>query len=896
RDKARIWREDLFLEKQQEEYPVKPVKPPLIFKTVSGASETAHEAILMKTIVMTCGKRAKFTPHCCLIKYYLVDVLPVDLPLLIGRHDLANLGVKLNVRSLDTKVDHDERLRSAMLRYCAIIDGMITTNNAEGRGTTYDDVFDKEGKPQEKHVFEVFWERRDTDEVIKNRKLTPYAKDEWKKRWKRLKRSHDYWLQHDVSKVGRLPPEDGEDLDEFCKVIEETRLRDVHEKKTDAKTPAVKRLKWGRMTPDYIPKKEVDKEKVLAFGAHWKQKKLRRCYIYNTLTPVDKYDGLKGENIMHFADEVDDDTDDDARLEVKAVTTQSDDARTEKMTPEQIDNIIEGVQLSELTKAMGDGFVEVLEEVADEIPNVKSKDITELVFEDLFSGLRETPASVEPFRVELSDAKKTISIPFRNIRRDWKTEIYQQLMDLKDRKIIKKSSTSYHCATVIVPKKTAPAHFQRCLNELLHDIIGANQSDGSIGKSRNHKIILKAHNTIWGKRTSRYNCLTRKKFLNGSKKVTKAVGYVDVGKEKDDMFKDAFSREIQKSFWAEKNWSQGHSQVGVKEGGTDIDKHTMKRMIKEISWILACCPTKIQEPLNLWRKDTDSCGFRAAPSSSGFKKSKGKSEYLPPVVLVIREANSRVGNSFRLEPRDLVRGVHLDEVEGVEVDWPCPSSGSCPPGGDTSAPVLPKRGQAANHKCATVASGRGSIAKRGSRTWGGEMCLPMFQVPKPDGTQRPIYDLRQVNSRLVTPRFHLRRDVSPHVPGAKARWNSASNLRPEAGELSARHPEVSLKDIKGVNVMSAGSWKSLGPQKVQYRADVRKRTAYIKCKLCGMSIITMGVQAKQSAYWIVKEYYEGCYLHGSALGHFMSVEDPTLTLVEFEEAAACGKRRYSQRE
>ncbi|GKT32278.1 hypothetical protein ADUPG1_002257, partial [Aduncisulcus paluster] len=61
RDKARIWREDLFLEKQQEEYPVIPVKPPLIFKTVSGASETAHEAIFMKTIVMTCGKRAKYT-------------------------------------------------------------------------------------------------------------------------------------------------------------------------------------------------------------------------------------------------------------------------------------------------------------------------------------------------------------------------------------------------------------------------------------------------------------------------------------------------------------------------------------------------------------------------------------------------------------------------------------------------------------------------------------------------------------------------------------------------------------------------------------------------------------------------------------------------------------------
>ncbi|GKT18865.1 hypothetical protein ADUPG1_004278, partial [Aduncisulcus paluster] len=253
---------------------------------------------------------------------------------------------------------------------------MITTSNAEGRGTAYDDVFDKEGKPQEKRVYEVFWERRDTDEVIKNIKLTPYAKAEWKKRWKRLKRSHDYWMQHDVSKVGRLPPEDGEDLDEFCKVIEKTRQRDGHKKQTDAKTPVVKRLQWGRMTPDYIPTKEADKEKILTFGAHWKYKKLRRCY--NTLKPVDKYEELKGERVLYFADEVDEDTDDDAKLEVKAVTTQSDDARTEKMTPERIDSIIEGAQLSELTKAMGDGFVEVLEEVADEIPNVKSKDITEL--------------------------------------------------------------------------------------------------------------------------------------------------------------------------------------------------------------------------------------------------------------------------------------------------------------------------------------------------------------------------------------------------------------------------------------------------------------------------------------------------------------------------------------
>ncbi|GKT32449.1 hypothetical protein ADUPG1_002280, partial [Aduncisulcus paluster] len=247
-----------------------------------------------------------------------------------------------------------------------------------------------------------------------------------------------------VSKVGKLPPEDGETLDEFCEVIEKT--RHVQDKKTDATTPAVKKLKWGRMTPDYVPEKEADRRKVFAFGEHWEHKRLRRCY--NTLTPIEEYRDAECENVGRFAEEeVTDEADDDAKVEVKAVTAKSDDARTEKMTPERIDSIIEGAQLSELTKAMGDGFVEVLEEVADEIPNVKSKDITELgeiipsvnhddcylkaivaiirVFEDLFSGLRETPASVEPFKVELSDPKKTISIPYRNIRRDWKTEIYQ---------------------------------------------------------------------------------------------------------------------------------------------------------------------------------------------------------------------------------------------------------------------------------------------------------------------------------------------------------------------------------------------------------------------------------------------------------------------------------------
>ncbi|GKT31270.1 hypothetical protein ADUPG1_005816, partial [Aduncisulcus paluster] len=76
-----------------------------------------------------------------------------------------------------------------------------------------------------------------------------------------------------------------------------------------------------------------------------------------------------------------------------------------------------------------------------------------LVVGDLFSGLDEYPANVGKFRIELSDPDVVVSEPFRRIRRDWSQEIYEQLIDMERKKVIRPSTTEFHCATVIVPKK-----------------------------------------------------------------------------------------------------------------------------------------------------------------------------------------------------------------------------------------------------------------------------------------------------------------------------------------------------------------------------------------------------------------------------------------------------------
>ncbi|GKT34155.1 hypothetical protein ADUPG1_002753, partial [Aduncisulcus paluster] len=72
--------------------------------------------------------------------------------------------------------------------------------------------------------------------------------------------------------------------------------------------------------------------------------------------------------------------------------------------------------------------------------------------EDLFDDIDDTPASVEPFRVELLDETRSVAEPYRQIRRDWKHEIQDQLIKMNDKGIIRESKSQYHCATVIQPK------------------------------------------------------------------------------------------------------------------------------------------------------------------------------------------------------------------------------------------------------------------------------------------------------------------------------------------------------------------------------------------------------------------------------------------------------------
>ncbi|GKT32277.1 hypothetical protein ADUPG1_006465 [Aduncisulcus paluster] len=90
--------------------------------------------------------------------------------------------------------------------------------------------------------------------------------------------------------------------------------------------------------------------------------------------------------------------------------------------------------------------------IAPKVKALVEEERTRAAFEVMPSKLDEYPANVGKFRIELSDPDVVVSEPFRRIRRDWSQEIYEQLIDMERKKVIRPSTTEFHCATVIVPK------------------------------------------------------------------------------------------------------------------------------------------------------------------------------------------------------------------------------------------------------------------------------------------------------------------------------------------------------------------------------------------------------------------------------------------------------------
>ncbi|GKT33362.1 hypothetical protein ADUPG1_002466, partial [Aduncisulcus paluster] len=124
--------------------------------------------------------------------------------------------------------------------------------------------------------------------------------------------------------------------------------------------------------------------------------------------------------------------------------------------PEKVDSLVQGRELETLSQVMGPDLVDGMERMTSLAEHVSPKDrekfskvydpvkpeecwYEDLIIglfksmEDLFDDIDDTPASVEPFRVELLDETRSVAEPYRQIRRDWKHESQDQLIKMNDK-------------------------------------------------------------------------------------------------------------------------------------------------------------------------------------------------------------------------------------------------------------------------------------------------------------------------------------------------------------------------------------------------------------------------------------------------------------------------------
>ncbi|GKT32348.1 hypothetical protein ADUPG1_002265, partial [Aduncisulcus paluster] len=79
---------------------IKTASEPLKFSVYSGNDFSAKQYIILKTQILRGEKKPKAMHGCFgMIKYWIVDWMPEGIPLLIGREDLARMGITLNVHS-----------------------------------------------------------------------------------------------------------------------------------------------------------------------------------------------------------------------------------------------------------------------------------------------------------------------------------------------------------------------------------------------------------------------------------------------------------------------------------------------------------------------------------------------------------------------------------------------------------------------------------------------------------------------------------------------------------------------------------------------------------------------------------------------------------------------------
>ncbi|GKT30961.1 hypothetical protein ADUPG1_005702, partial [Aduncisulcus paluster] len=130
---------------------------------------------------------------------------------------------------------------------------------------------------------------------------------------------------------------------------------------------------------------------------------------------------------------------------------------TKPMGREEAD-LLGDVEFNAFIRASGKELVDGMESLARKAETVSEEDVTKYagvidsvhhkpcyvklivalfkMMEDLFDDGGDTPADVEPFRVELLDDSRTVTEPYRRIRGDWKRNIQEQLLDMEEKGII----------------------------------------------------------------------------------------------------------------------------------------------------------------------------------------------------------------------------------------------------------------------------------------------------------------------------------------------------------------------------------------------------------------------------------------------------------------------------
>ncbi|GKT27443.1 hypothetical protein ADUPG1_000043 [Aduncisulcus paluster] len=115
-------------------------------------------------------------------------------------------------------------------------------------------------------------------------------------------------------------------------------------------------------------------------------------------------------------------------------------------------------------------------------------------------------------------------------------------------------------------------------------------SQRSLSEERK-QALSGVYSVILDKTTTRGKSILAILIYNAKK--TTAVGYVDIGSIKDEMWTKSFMDEVYKSYVSELASKHQHETPGITKEFNITDSKGIKKIFRNIIWILGCLPAKM---------------------------------------------------------------------------------------------------------------------------------------------------------------------------------------------------------------------------------------------------------------------------------------------------------------